>query len=98
MNSTNSSTNLVIGVAALGVALVIAGVRISRRNRARRTAGSPEDEMREEAAEESCRLQEDQKEGMVYTYLMLMACHDGLVIWINGLDGGRRCPIHKSQY
>jgi hypothetical protein len=46
---TGSSTNLVIGLVAFGVALIVAGVWLFRRNRAQRTGLDAVDELEKES-------------------------------------------------
>jgi hypothetical protein len=49
MYTNSSSTILVSGLAAFGLALVVAGVRLYRRWRAGATAAGPQDDMQIEA-------------------------------------------------
>jgi membrane protease YdiL (CAAX protease family) len=45
MNTNSSSTILVIGLAAFGLAMAVAGVELYRRHRARHAASSPQDDL-----------------------------------------------------
>ncbi|MEJ2353727.1 MAG: hypothetical protein P8Y03_28445 [Anaerolineales bacterium] len=61
MNSNSSGTSLVIGLAAVGLGVVIAGVRLYRRRRAEGAGGLPEEEIEveEDRGEEGQSVAED---------------------------------------